>query len=224
MQLNETPALPPHHAPNSLKKLLFIFGVLVVVALGYLVWAQNSDPDTTDYSSASVKKSEETTTTEDSATTSSPNIVKYSLASKGVNLQFELPDNYGAGIDVQGEGVLSIKFNIGKYVSQYGAKVIETNSMFATYVKIVPSYDSSIVTLANWQNEDISNFNNYKADLQKTEDVKVGGVEAKKYTIGGFGEFRVIQFVKDKNFYEIRNEVGSNEDAVAKIVATLKFQ
>lgn len=43
-----------------------MFGVLVVVALGYMVWAQNSDPDATDYSATSVKKTE--TKTETAAT------------------------------------------------------------------------------------------------------------------------------------------------------------
>lgn len=42
--------LPPHHAPTGLKLWLAVFGVVLVIALGYLVWVQNSAPDTTDYS------------------------------------------------------------------------------------------------------------------------------------------------------------------------------
>ena len=49
--------LPPHHAPTGLKLWLAIFAVVLVVALGYLVWASNTAPDTTDNSAATVKKS-----------------------------------------------------------------------------------------------------------------------------------------------------------------------
>lgn len=48
--------LPPHHAPTGLKLWLAVFGVVLVIALGYLVWAQNTAPDTTDYSTAVTKK------------------------------------------------------------------------------------------------------------------------------------------------------------------------
>ncbi|MDP3993008.1 MAG: hypothetical protein Q8Q05_02245 [bacterium] len=54
--------LPPHHAPTGLKLWLAVFGVVLVIALGYLVWAQNTAPDTTDNSAATVKK---TATTSD---------------------------------------------------------------------------------------------------------------------------------------------------------------
>jgi len=42
--------LPPHHAPAGLKIWLAVFGVVLVVALAYLVWASNTTPDTTDNS------------------------------------------------------------------------------------------------------------------------------------------------------------------------------
>jgi hypothetical protein len=45
-----------HHASVSLKVVLLIFALVLIGALGYLVWAQNSAPDTTDYSSPVVKK------------------------------------------------------------------------------------------------------------------------------------------------------------------------
>lgn len=84
MQLNETTplALPPHHAPTSLKTLLLIFGVLVVAALGYLVWAQNSDPDATDYSATSVKKPETKAAADETASWKTYTNTKYSFIFK----------------------------------------------------------------------------------------------------------------------------------------------
>lgn len=60
--------LPPHHAPTGLKIWLAVFGVVLVVALGYLVWVSNTAPDTTDNSAAVIKKSTKKT----EATTTAP--------------------------------------------------------------------------------------------------------------------------------------------------------
>lgn len=55
MELNEVHT-EHEHASTSLKVVLLIFVITLVAALGYLVWAFMSDPDTTDYSAANVKK------------------------------------------------------------------------------------------------------------------------------------------------------------------------
>lgn len=62
---------PPHHATVSLKVLLLIFSVLLLIALGWFVYAQNTAVDTTDYSTATPSKTTATTekTTEETATT-----------------------------------------------------------------------------------------------------------------------------------------------------------
>ena len=66
MQLNG-PHTDHEHASVSLKVLLLIFGVLLAVTLGYMVWDQNTASDATDNSAPKVKEeaTTETTTTAD---------------------------------------------------------------------------------------------------------------------------------------------------------------
>ena len=55
MELNEMHS-DHEHATTSLKVLLLVFAIVLVGALAYLVWAQNTAPDTTDNSAATTKK------------------------------------------------------------------------------------------------------------------------------------------------------------------------
>lgn len=69
MQLNG-PHTDHEHASVSLKVLLLIFGLILVAALGYFVWMQNTASDTTDNTSPNVKQeatTETTTTTDETA-------------------------------------------------------------------------------------------------------------------------------------------------------------
>ena len=50
------PLLPSHHAPAGLKLWLAIFAIVLIGALSYLVWAQNTAPDTTDNSAFATEK------------------------------------------------------------------------------------------------------------------------------------------------------------------------
>jgi len=52
------PELNHNHATTSMKVLLLVFAVLLVGALGYMVYQQNTAPDETDYSTKVVKKTE----------------------------------------------------------------------------------------------------------------------------------------------------------------------
>jgi len=64
MELNEIHT-DHEEATTSLKVVLLVFAVVLVGALSYLVWAQNTAPDTADNTSAPVTKKTETTTTKD---------------------------------------------------------------------------------------------------------------------------------------------------------------
>ncbi len=63
MELNEIHT-EHEHATTSLKVLLLVFAIVLVGALAYLVWAQNTAPDTTDNSATTVKKTATATTGE----------------------------------------------------------------------------------------------------------------------------------------------------------------
>jgi len=54
MEINQTP-YDHEHASVSLKVILLVFAVVLIGALGYLVWAQNTAPDATDNSTTVVK-------------------------------------------------------------------------------------------------------------------------------------------------------------------------
>jgi len=69
MELNQPIHNEGEHASISLKIVLLIFAVVLVAALGYLVWQQNHAADTTDNSAPSVKKTATTTKTDTTAAT-----------------------------------------------------------------------------------------------------------------------------------------------------------
>ncbi len=64
MQLNG-PHTNHEHASVSLKVLLLIFGLILIAVLGYFVWLQNAEPDTTDNTAPKVKQEAITETTTD---------------------------------------------------------------------------------------------------------------------------------------------------------------
>lgn len=99
MEFNQTPpALPPHHVHPSLKFVMLVFAVILIGALGYLVYDQRTAPDATDYSAPSVKKNTEqaaetptdktTTTTDETANWKTYNNNLYGFG-------FKFPSGYG---------------------------------------------------------------------------------------------------------------------------------
>jgi hypothetical protein len=66
------PELPPHHVSGSMKVLMLILALVVIAALGYLVWFQNSMPTGEEDNSVNpVKTTNGSTTTVGSGTTGS---------------------------------------------------------------------------------------------------------------------------------------------------------
>lgn len=123
MELNETQGLPPHHAPTSLRTLLLIFGVLVVVALGYLVWAQNSDPDATDYSATSVKKTE--TETETAVTDETADWKTYAHEKNKFSIKY--PPAWTATVKLDGENGSGMNIVVVTLKSESGESFELTN-------------------------------------------------------------------------------------------------
>ena len=171
------------------------------------------------------------TTTQTTVTTGKPNpspttienLVKYSLANYGtqktnIKLQFEIPDGYGAAMNQEGEGGLSIRYDIGKLAPENGNNVIRTSLSAPTRVTIIPS-DSKLATLEDWYKVEPSD--KPSAPSTKLSDITISDVKAVRYTVGGFGSTNLIQFVKNNTFYEIANETGVEEEVVAKIITTL---
>jgi hypothetical protein len=72
MELNEIHT-EHEHATTSLKVVLLVFAIVLIGALSYLVWAQNTASDATDYSAAMTKK---TTTSTPSTSSTTPSTTK----------------------------------------------------------------------------------------------------------------------------------------------------
>lgn len=124
------------------------------------------------------------------------NIVRYSHPPSGIVIQFELPEGYGAVEDPEGEGTFQVSFLIGKLAPESGTHVLLASS---DSVRIIPSYDPRIVTLEDWRAKgSVSD----SADATDAQHLTIAGVDATILTFSGMGETKVIQFVKDKNYYE----------------------
>jgi len=95
MQLNEIHT-DHEQATTSLKVVLLVFAVVLVGALSYLVWAQNTAPDTADNSAAVVKKTTTTkeTTTPTKTTTSDPTADWKSYTSANGKIVFKYPSTW----------------------------------------------------------------------------------------------------------------------------------
>lgn len=103
--------LPPHHAPTGLKLWLAVFGVVLVIALGYLVWAENSAPDTTDNSAAVTKKTtaSETADWKSYTDTKSQSSVKFSIKYPRDWEVANIELTVAAGIDTYGFRPITLK-------------------------------------------------------------------------------------------------------------------
>lgn len=88
MELNEIHT-DHEQATTSLKVVLLVFAVVLVGALAYLVWAQNTAPDTTDNSGAVVTKKTETTTVKDETADWK------SYTNNELGLSFKFPPSWG---------------------------------------------------------------------------------------------------------------------------------
>ncbi len=149
-----------------------------------------------------------------------PNIVQYSRPESGIALQFELPEGYGAVEDTEGEGLFQVKYYIGKMAPESGKNVLRSSLSVADYVKIIPSYDSEIITLEDWRaTGDVYDG----SDALETKDLMIAGVSATVSTFPAMGETWVVQFVKDKNYYEIHVEGSLEDEPVARVIDTFGF-
>jgi len=81
--------LPPHHAPAGLKIWLAVFGVVLVVALAYLVWASNTTPDTTDNSAVVTKNTTALKVGEGTITKGTDGFTTYTNAKLGFSFRYE---------------------------------------------------------------------------------------------------------------------------------------
>jgi len=79
------------HASTSLKTILLVFAIVLVGALGYLVWDFNRTEDTTDYSTPVAKKKTETTT---KTTTTDETADWKSYTNQAYSFSFKYPKNW----------------------------------------------------------------------------------------------------------------------------------
>lgn len=126
--------LPPHHAPTGLKLWLTVFAVVLVIALGYLVWAQNTAPDTTDNSAAVTKD----TTTKTTTTNSTADWETYTDSDLGFSIKH--PSGYKVE---KTQSNVNISSDLG------GAKSSQIVVEFVKYGKI-GNADVGVKTLSNF--------------------------------------------------------------------------
>lgn len=156
----------------------------------------------------------------DTASNTTANTVAYSRPESNINLQFELPKGNAAIEDIEGEGTLQVKYYIGKLNPESGPNVIRSSLSVADYVQIIPSYNDEIVTLEDWR----KNGGVYDgSDALETKNLTIAGITAIASTFPAMGETWIVQFVKDKNYYEIHIEGTLEDEVVAKIIDTFSF-
>ncbi len=148
------------------------------------------------------------------------NIVRYSRPSSGIAIQFELPEGYGAVENPEGEGTYQMSYLIGKFVPESGPHVLQASLSVADSIRIIPSYDSKVVTLEDWR---ATGSVDDETDALNVQSLEIAGVPASVSTFGGMGVTKIIQFVKDKNYYEIRTGGALEDEAIAKIIDTFTF-
>lgn len=137
------PELNHDHATANLKVVLLIFVLVLVGALGYLVWAQNNEADTTDYSTKVVKK---TATNEEGADVTKQTIVDptadwktYSNTDVGFSVKYPadytiLDESATTSINIrsgdQGQSPLNVSWkSTTKTLDQYIAELKESLSI-----------------------------------------------------------------------------------------------
>lgn len=205
------------HATTSLKVVLLVFAIVLVGALAYLVWAQNTAPDTTDNSTAVTNTTKPTTTDNSSGSGSTTDETAdwktYTNSIIGFSFKYP-PKTYTSSKEETDQFVLYAEEG-GQWQFQIDWK--ETTNNLATEVATY-----------------LQTRNPYSCDYTESA-LKVGGVEAKKivlshtdgnkegcYDGAGYGNTSVLLVSKGSLLsihYEQNTELATKE----KIVTTFVF-
>lgn len=133
MELDEVPT-GHERATFSLKVLLLVFAVVLVGALGYMVWAQNTTLDTTDNSAAVTKKTmstttpaKTTTTTRTAAPVSCSTMKTYQMPVEKLFVTYPACWNLSTGLAINQADGANITYTVGS--SQYRVTIsVEVSS------------------------------------------------------------------------------------------------
>lgn len=136
-----------NHATTSLKVLLLVFAVLLVGALGYMVYQQNTEPDTADYSAPKITAKK--TTTDTTKADTSELIACGDTNKYGFELAFEsaLWKDYEVKKWVANAGIVYCYFN----VPTSSTETIWTQADFNRSAKYASVFAVSITSPELWQ-------------------------------------------------------------------------
>ena len=206
MELNELHS-DHEHASTSLKVVLLVFAVVLVLALGYLVWNQNVTTDTTDSSSTVIKK---TTTTDPTADWET-----YTDTANGFSLKY--PSDWFTSTK-DGEGAVIIaNFDYDHPAVPSLGHLTTTQTKRVVFVKDNPS-NLSAEAFATSDGEVTSE------NTLDTKTVKVGAKSAIKYDLKpGISSVSSITYLALNNSKIIVFSVLENQVSVDDMIASFKF-
>lgn len=230
MQLNEVHN-EQEHASVSLKVILLVFAIILVGALGYLVWDAKNIQDTTDYSTPVVTKTVETTP-EATTGTEIPkkdevtkNIINYDNNFWGNNakvipLSFELPAGYGVSINSSCEGACIAKYQVGIFTNSLLDLRLKDTALYINITVIEPGIEKSV-------DEYISSR---KYGYKKDSSIEIGGINSSTYSdIGLTASYHII-FIYKEQLHHITatstNELDKikKDSILSQIISTWNFK
>ncbi|MDP3993007.1 MAG: hypothetical protein Q8Q05_02240 [bacterium] len=203
MELNEVHT-EHEHATTSLKVLLLVFAIVLVGALSYLVWAQNTASDATDYSAAVTKKTTTETATPSTSTTT-PSVTSTDetatdqtiVSTKDGKVSFRLPKGWRVVGDV----------NYGeKQCGKFTGKCLLSVSF--EYAPKGPSGNTSIA----WQAQVFETSESVKKWSENTVGLydKNFFVEENETPVNGYNTY-FVKFVSDtKSYTDLNYHIGNN--------------
>ena len=212
------PELPAHHVSPSMKVIMLVFAVVLIATLGWLVWDNNTTPDTTDSSAPKVTKT--TTTTDETADW------KTYTSSYGYSVKYPATWTFNA---TNTATVTLTSPETTKSIND----CIKTNPVCeGAGADIAVYYYSSISEEASnkankWNAKTIEELITADSLTKKLGTVSLGGVNATAVQEAGLGSYYVIYAEKNGHLYRIffnNRETESSLSATEKLIlSNFKF-
>lgn len=202
------------HASTSLKVILLVFAIVLVGTLGYLVWQQNNEADTTDYSAPTTAKKTNSEENTEAITDETADWKTYTSSRDGYSLKY--PGNW----EYNEEGETQLSLELREKNKNYS---IEGSDTYAIGISVFAnSKNETAMQIANGRKVSLGT----NVGTVTITELKIGSEDAVQ--ISDYLQTATIMVKNGKQYWIVKPTFSEPNDTLIssvykKLVTTFKF-